>query len=760
MRFRVMTLLAFALFCGAFALFSQDVIVPIMPSDGSAALMVNAQVAADTAGRGFRADRIYEFKRGEIYLQNATLTVPAGQTIRFRASAGEGPKPVIYLWPTGTGSNPTRPPGWSISLNGAHAEVKGICMTGIYEYEPTAADNMQGGLIQTQTAEGGSIVVDDCIFSNTNGNHIRTNTSTKKVIATNCIFANMGNLVTSNFGAGKAFDLRDVACDSFVVRNCTFVNYQDRPIRHWNATSTKPIIHGLIDHNTFVNGMGFHGLLSLGGVGKDMTITNNLFIDAFALGEDSTDVTRAAEWANTGEVYANGNNKITWIFTSPNDTTKWKVSNNYWTISDSGWAFLNAFKFGPANPLSAHIQNKLGAGAATAFTYLDLKPAKIPKLMTNLMRWYESPTGGNKTKDKANYVRARDDFDRRFIEFFRDTMDVSYPTSSVAYMGGENGMPAGDLNWFPDKKAQWQELAAATPIAEARIDANNDFIADLKGQIVTLVGTVTSPNYRPGGLQYYMQDATGGINIFASSVVYDLKVGDVIKITGKIDQYNGLVEIVPAAATDIVTLSRGAAVSPLPMTKADMNEATEGVLAMLFRYRLVDATKWPAAGKNATVQFTNGTDVVDVYIDKDVDIAGTTPPAGWVNLVGNIEQFTTATPANTGYEIRPRGVADFILITGVAENDGSLPTHYALSQNYPNPFNPVTTFAFDMPENGDVRIVVYDLLGKVVATLHDGKLAAGYHKFNFNGVSVPSGIYFYRVESKNFSDVKKMTLVK
>ncbi|NLP10537.1 T9SS type A sorting domain-containing protein, partial [bacterium] len=83
-----------------------------------------------------------------------------------------------------------------------------------------------------------------------------------------------------------------------------------------------------------------------------------------------------------------------------------------------------------------------------------------------------------------------------------------------------------------------------------------------------------------------------------------------------------------------------------------------------------------------------------------------------------------------------------------------------LAQNYPNPFNPTTTIRFATPENGVVKIQVYDLLGKVVATLHDGKLAAGHHQFIFSGVSMPSGIYFYRVESKNFNSVKKMMLVK
>ncbi len=759
MRFRVITILAIAFLCGAATLFAQETVVPVTPSDGSAALMINVQIAADTVGRGFRADRVYEFKRGEIYLQNATLTVPAGQTIRYRASEGDGPLPVIYLWPTGSGSNPIRPPGWAITLAGGHARVQDLCMVGVYEYEPTSFDNMQGGLIQTN-AVGGSIILDNVILSNTNGNHVRTNNAATKVIATDCIFANMGNLVTSNFGAGKAFDLRDVQIDTFIVENCTFVNGQDRPIRHWNATSTQPIVYGRINHNTFVNGMGFHGLLSLGGVGEEIHITNNLFIDAFALGEDSTDATRGAEWANTGEVYANGLNKITWIFTTPNDTTQWKVSNNYFAISDSGQAFLDKFGFGPANPLSAHIQGRLGAGAETAFTKIDLTPANIPKLMTTLMRWYEDPAGGNKTKDKLTYIRARDDFDRRFVEYFRDTLDVSYATNLAAFTGGEAGFPVGDLNWFPDKKAQWEQQAAIPSIAAVKVDANSDFVPDLKDQIVTIQGVITTINYS-NKLQYYMQDGTAGINLYSGAIEMALNMGDVVTVTGQLQHYNGLTEIVPAAAADVVVVGTQAVPEPLPVTAAGLNEATEGMLVKVFRYRIVDPTKWPAAGKNSSkMYFTNGTDTVEVFVDKETDIDGTPVPTGWVNLIGVVDQFDTTDPRNGVYEIRPRSAADFQIVTGVADRDPNLPTSYALSQNYPNPFNPVTTISFDLPESEVVKIRVFDLLGKVVATLHEGKLAAGYHKFNFSGVNVPSGVYFYRVESKNFTDVKKMTLVK
>ena len=226
---------------------------------------------------------------------------------------------------------------------------------------------------------------------------------------------------------------------------------------------------GRIDHNTFINGMGFHGLFSLGNVGDLMKITNNLFIDGFALGEDSTDATRAAEWANTGEFYPNGRNRITWIFTAPNDTTRWDIRNNYYSISDSGNAFLNDFQYNIGSPLSWHINQRLaaqGGDSTTAFQPITLSLQNTPRLMTNMMRWYESPTGGNRIKDQTNFVKARDDFDRRVIEYYRDTLNASYSTSSVAYTGGADGFPVGDLNWFPSKKDAWL-LTAVEPATGA-----------------------------------------------------------------------------------------------------------------------------------------------------------------------------------------------------------------------------------------------------------------------------------------------------
>lgn len=85
---------------------------------------------------------------------------------------------------------------------------------------------------------------------------------------------------------------------------------------------------------------------------------------------------------------------------------------------------------------------------------------------------------------------------------------------------------------------------------------------------------------------------------------------------------------------------------------------------------------------------------------------------------------------------------------------------YSLNQNYPNPFNPSTTLSFTLPEAGIVNLTVYDLLGQKVATLIDDNMSAGYHSAVFNANNLPSGIYIYRLVSENFSETKKMQLLK
>jgi len=89
-----------------------------------------------------------------------------------------------------------------------------------------------------------------------------------------------------------------------------------------------------------------------------------------------------------------------------------------------------------------------------------------------------------------------------------------------------------------------------------------------------------------------------------------------------------------------------------------------------------------------------------------------------------------------------------------------IPNKFNLSQNYPNPFNPETTIKFAIPENEFVKINVYDVLGREIASLVNEKLKAGTYEVNFNGSNLPSGAYFYRMTTDKFNDIRRMMLIK
>ena len=89
-----------------------------------------------------------------------------------------------------------------------------------------------------------------------------------------------------------------------------------------------------------------------------------------------------------------------------------------------------------------------------------------------------------------------------------------------------------------------------------------------------------------------------------------------------------------------------------------------------------------------------------------------------------------------------------------------VPVEYALYQNHPNPFNPGTSIKFDMPVQGWVMLKVYDVLGREVQTLVDGERTAGRHEVSFDGENFSSGVYFYRLQTEQFTSIKKMLFSK
>jgi hypothetical protein len=95
----------------------------------------------------------------------------------------------------------------------------------------------------------------------------------------------------------------------------------------------------------------------------------------------------------------------------------------------------------------------------------------------------------------------------------------------------------------------------------------------------------------------------------------------------------------------------------------------------------------------------------------------------------------------------------------IADHESGIPKVFILYQNYPNPFNPVTAIRYGLPVDCHVEITVHDILGKKLATLVSENQRAGYHRTEFNGSQLSSGVYFYKISADRFNQVHKMILM-
>jgi hypothetical protein len=178
-----------------------------------------------------------------------------------------------------------------------------------------------------------------------------------------------------------------------------------------------------------------------------------------------------------------------------------------------------------------------------------------------------------------------------------------------------------------------------------------------------------------------------------------------------------------------------------------------------------------------------GMDVIAVYVamaQGDSAVGGgiaiiSTSTSTYTEFAANITYFSPLVPdtciisvsiSSTGGglpEIGSSFLVDdlfFGALTAVDDAGNAIPETYSLSQNYPNPFNPSTTIQYSIPHSGHVSLVVYDLLGSAVSVLVDDEQSAGSYRVNFDAASLPSGIYYYRLESGSFSQTRNLVLIR
>jgi hypothetical protein len=139
--------------------------------------------------------------------------------------------------------------------------------------------------------------------------------------------------------------------------------------------------------------------------------------------------------------------------------------------------------------------------------------------------------------------------------------------------------------------------------------------------------------------------------------------------------------------------------------------------------------------------------------------------AGRTTTVAKGDKFTSVTGVlgytHANYKLCPRKNADVIgYSTDIKKENDLHAAKFSLNQNYPNPFNPSTTISYSIPTTGMVMLRVFNILGQEVRTLVNQVQTNGNYRVSFNASTMPSGIYFYNLTSNNFSQVKKMILVK
>jgi len=166
---------------------------------------------------------------------------------------------------------------------------------------------------------------------------------------------------------------------------------------------------------------------------------------------------------------------------------------------------------------------------------------------------------------------------------------------------------------------------------------------------------------------------------------------------------------------------------------------------------------------------TLGDSVKFVWVSGDHTTTSTSVPAGaltWDAMITSSSQtyiYVIAVAGVYQYECTfhsPMMSGTFTAgLTGI-EKTGENVNGYKLLQNYPNPFNPSTTINFSLPQNNFVSLKVYDMSGKEIKTLISSLLSTGEYKYTFEGSGLSSGMYIYKLSAGDFTETRRMTLIK
>ena len=313
-------------------------------------------IMGDTSATGERLSDVYVLRRDAEYLIQGQFS-NYGWKLHIKAEDGTGKIPYVSCFPQEDGTIYGH-----MIRNYGDVELENIYFDGEDKDNP---DARPAGRVIRSEFEGAKIDVRGCTFANCSQNGVMLPKATDYCKIDNCLFVNQGRFAFSDFGNGRVFDCRDAAINLFSLTNSTFVNNVDRIVRHRGGSGVMDVT--IVDHNTVINSMCYHGFIELGNIGTSVQITNMLMVDCMGMGSDSTDATRLSELDAHGEKDGAGNARMVWIGSIPNDSTTFEIHNNVYTVTPAQQAWYESTGFvdeGPKWILTEHIKGKLSAAGS------------------------------------------------------------------------------------------------------------------------------------------------------------------------------------------------------------------------------------------------------------------------------------------------------------------------------------------------------------------------------------------------------------
>jgi predicted extracellular nuclease len=296
-----------------------------------------------------------------------------------------------------------------------------------------------------------------------------------------------------------------------------------------------------------------------------------------------------------------------------------------------------------------------------------------------------------------------------------------------------------------------------------------------EGCTVTLTGAVTADTaqYTSGYSSYAFQDGTGQWNglVFDTEEMAIVTRGDEVSVTGLVTdndpdwifKFGGNTRLINATVS--VTSTGNDSPSPTGVSASDLAqtaeevESYEGVLVKLENVTVssVNSYDWSitdASGMEALIDEDMGTMGAGIAMSELVE-------GQELSYIMGIFNYSFGT-----YKVQIRDVADIGTTVGIDDDVKVNPYEYALHDNFPNPFNPETQVRFTLGAQENVKLVIYDIMGRQVRTLANGdSFNSGFHVLNWDGrdnvgEKVATGMYIYRIKAGDFIADKKMLLVK